>query len=82
MLKTLFPCSTSLIMKFIMLIIIKMESIVGILTCISMVHVSTLKQDMVHVSTPKQDISLFFGKLVCVNKRHFVLSYVEHEKNI
>ena len=37
----LFPCSTQLITKFILLINVQMQTIVGILTCISMINTTS-----------------------------------------
>ena len=55
----LFSCSTQLGLKFIILINVKMPTIVGILTFISMI--------IQHLRVLKQEVSLFFGILVFVS---------------
>ena len=42
---TLFPCSTQLRMKFIMFINVKMSTIVGILTFMSMINATSVSSD-------------------------------------
>ena len=54
----LFPCSTQLSAKFILLINVKMPTIVGILTFISMI--------MQHLRDIKQETTLFVDILVCM----------------
>ena len=56
----LFPCSTQLSTKFIMLINVKMPTIVGILTFISMISWSPIQ----HLRDLKQETSLFVGIIV------------------
>ena len=61
--------STQLSLKFIMLI---NSTIVGILTCISMINKI--------LRVWKQEKSLFFSILVFMSSSNFMLSWVEHEK--
>ena len=62
----LFSCSTQLSKKFILFINVKMLTIVGILTFISMIHK--------HLRDLKQEISLFVGILVFMSSCNFVLT--------
>ena len=62
-------CSTQLSKKFILLINVKMPTIVGILTFISMID-----------TTPER-LKAFVSILVFMSSWNFVLSWVEHEKS-
>ena len=62
----LFSCSTQLSTKFILLINVKMPTIVGILTFISMINT--------HLRDLEQEISLFAGILVFMSSLNFVLN--------
>ena len=65
-----FSCSTQLSMKFIILINVKMPTIVGILTFISMANTTSERLKAV----------LFFSLLVFISSCNFMLSIAEHEK--
>ena len=69
----LFSYSTHLSTKIILLINVKMPTIVGILTFISMINTASERL--------KQETSLFVGILVFKTSWNFVLSWVEHEKS-
>ena len=56
-----------------MLLNVKMPTIVGILTFISMI--------LQHLRDLKQETSLFAGILVFMSSWNFMLSWVEHEKS-
>ena len=69
----LFPCSTQLSTKFILLINVKMPTIVGILTFISMIN----------TTSERLKVRYFF---ICryfsfMSSWNFVLGWVEHEKS-
>ena len=68
----LFSYSTQLTTKFILLINVKMPTIVGILTFISMIN--TRLRDLT------QETFIFVGILVFMISWNFMLSWVEHEK--
>ena len=71
-----FSCSTQLSMKVIMLINVKMPTIVGILTCVSMINTT---QFYVSLKARKLFFAAFlFTRLVTWNS---MLSWVEHEKS-
>ena len=65
----LFPCSTQLSMKFILLRNVKMTTIVVILT-------------IQHLRDLKQNTSLLVSILVLMSSSSFMLSWVEHEKSL
>ena len=67
-----FQCSIQLSMKLILLINVKMPTIVGILTFISMI-----KQ---HLRGLKQETSSYDGTLIFMSSWNFMLRWVEHEK--
>ena len=69
----LFQCPTQLSTKFILLINIKMPTIVGILTFISMINTT--------YECSKARKSVFCGILVFMSSLNFVLSWVEYEKS-
>ena len=60
----LFPCSTQLSMKFILLINVKMPTIVDSLTFIIMINTTSEIHKAGHLRDIKQDTSLFVGILV------------------
>ena len=68
----LFPCSTQLSMKFILLINVKMPTIVGILTFISIINTISERLKARHFFNCRY--FSFYEQL------NFVLSGVEHEK--
>ena len=70
----LFSCSTQLSTKFILLINVKMPTIVGILTFISMINTT-------YESFESKKKSVYGGILVFMSSCNFVLSWVEHEKS-
>ena len=70
----LFSCSTQLSMKFTMLINIKMPTIVGILTFISMTNITSER-------LKARYFFLLIGILVFMSSLNFMLSCVEHEKS-
>ena len=65
----LFPCSTQLSTKFILLINVKMP------TFISMINTTSAER------LYKQETSSFVGIVVFMSSWNFVLSWVEHEKS-
>ena len=69
----LFSCSTQLSTKFILLINVKMTTIVGILTFISMINTTSERL--------KARTSLFVRILVFMSIWNLVLSWIEHEKS-
>ena len=66
-------CSTQLSTKLILFINVKMPTIVGILTFISMIKIQQLR-DL------KQETSLFVRILVFMSNWNFLFCWVEHEK--
>ena len=66
----LFSCSTKLSMKLIILINVKMPTMVGILTFISMLNATN--------KVWKQNRLLLFGILVFMSSWNFMFSWVEH----
>ena len=67
----LFSCSTQLSMKFILLKSVKMPTIVGILTFISMINIPS--------KCFKQDKLVIFQYFTFYEQLNFVLSWVEHD---
>ena len=67
-----FSYSTQLSTKFILLINVKMPTIVGILTFVSMINTT---RDL------KRETSLFVGILVFMSSWNFMLSWFENEKS-
>ena len=70
----LFSCSTQLSMKFIMLINVKMPTIVGILTFISMLNETS-------ESLKARKVGLF-QQFSFISNWNFMLRWVEHEKSL